>query len=231
MAGTADEERLAHLSSRVERLLTVVEGQQEQGKLEFVLVIVLALTALGSTWCAYQSQLWNGTQLVRLADAEIATQLANEGALAAMQRTTLHGTVLLHYVDAMHRGDTVLAEAIHMRMESPLREAVDAWLKLDPFHNPSAPRVRDMAEYVLPELVKSKEEGARAADLRTKALSAGSNGDSYVLLTLMFASVLFFGGITGTFRSRRLRVSLASIACAMFLATVGWAATMPVCGG
>lgn len=219
------------LEVKLTRALQALEKQQRPGSLELALVIILGLTALGSTWCAYQSQLWNGVQLVQLSDAEVATQDANEHALAAMERTTLHGMILLHYLEAVQRGDSALAEAIHARMESPMREALDAWLKLDPIHRLDAPQVRKMPQYVLPELQQAEKSRTRASESRTAAMNAGNLGDAYVLLTLIFASVLFFGGITGTFQSRRLRIGLAGVACALFLTTVAKLATMPVCSG
>ena len=219
------------LAARMDRVLTAIENRQQQGWLDFVLVLILALTALGSTWCAYQSQLWNGLQLVRLADADLATQHANELTLAGQLRRSLHGTILLHYVEAIHRGDARMADLIHQRMESPLREAIDAWRALDPLNNPSAPQVANMPQYVLPELQEAKQHQYEALESRASAQQAGQNGDTYVLLTLMFASVLVFGGITGTFPSRRLRLGLAGIACVLFAITVFRLAWMPVCSG
>jgi hypothetical protein len=47
----------------------------------------------------------------------------------------------------------------------------------------------------------------------------------------MFASVLFFGGITGTFTVRRVRVGLAGIALLLFLITLAMLIQLPVCVG
>lgn len=219
------------IDAKLTRILAAVEQDRQQGGMELALVIILSLTALCSTWCAYQSERWNGTQSVLLADAELASQEAQQRTLAGMQRRTLDGLVLLHYLDAKQRKDDVLANAIHLRMPSPLRETVDAWLKLDPFNNPDVPAPGKMREYVLVEDQEAKAAREKASQLRTVALSAGTNGDTYVLLTLLFASVLFFGGITGTFQSRRLRRGLASVACLLFVMTVIRLAFMPVCKG
>jgi hypothetical protein len=222
---------LPDLAMKLDRVLEVIKEQQRQGALELVLVIVLAMTALGSTWCAYQSQLWNGVQIVRLSDAEIASQEARGNTLAALQRRTMDGLAVLHFMDALQRSDVKAVEAIRRRMPSPLREATEACLALDPLNNPEAPGPLRMPQYELVEEQDAERAHARAVELRGRAQQAGNNGDTYVLLTLLFASVLFFGGITGTFQSRRLRVGLAGIACLMFLATVGSLATMPVCRG
>jgi len=50
-----------------------------------------------------------------------------------------------------------------------------------------------------------------------------------VLLTVVFASVLFFGGIARAFDSRPLRTILAALAVLLFLGTLVALTTMPVC--
>lgn len=61
------------------------------------------------------------------------------------------------------------------------------------------------------------------------AQKANEISDKYVLLTVMLASVLFFGGISGTIDSRLLRTSLLVIALISFLVTVSILGTMPIC--
>lgn len=215
----------------LKRILSAVEKDRRRGGLELVLMIILSLTALGSTWCAYQSQLWNGQQLALLSDADASTQDAHGFSLQAMQHHMLDAIVMLHFGEATLRDDTKLAGAIRSRMGSPLREAVEAWLKLDPFNNLEATPALKMPQYVLPELAQARSANETALRIRAQANTAGNHGDTYVLLSLMFASVLFFGGITGTFESRRVRTALATIAVLMFLVTLIRVATMPVCAG
>ena len=70
---------------------------------------------------------------------------------------------------------------------------------------------------------KQIEEKMEAAQV------ANETSDRYVLLTVMFASVLFFGGISGTIESRLLWTSLLVIALISFLVTVSILGTMPIC--
>jgi hypothetical protein len=58
---------------------------------------------------------------------------------------------------------------------------------------------------------------------------ANQTSDTYVLLTVLFAAVLFFGGIAGMADSRRLRIIILTIALALFVVTVAFLATMPIC--
>jgi len=49
-----------------------------------------------------------------------------------------------------------------------------------------------------------------------------------VLGVVLFASALFFAGMSTKLTSPRLRVTMLSIACAVFLVTALWIATSPV---
>lgn len=222
----ADQEGHSEL---LHRILATLEGSRRQNGLDLLLAVLLSVTALASTWCAYQSQLWNGVQVVTLADAEIATQLSNEKTLAATLRKTMDALILFQYLEARQRNNTGWAEVIHRGMPTTMREAVDAWLKLDPEHNPDAPPPGQLAQYVLTESQEAEQARQQAATLRNKAQQAGHHGDDYVLLTMLFALVLFFAGIACTVQPARLRWGLTILACLLFVITafrLGW---VPVC--
>ena len=51
---------------------------------------------------------------------------------------------------------------------------------------------------------------------------------NYVLGVVLFASSLFFAGMSTKLASRRLRVVMLSIGCAVFVFTAVWIATSPV---
>jgi hypothetical protein len=111
-----------------------------------------------------------------------------------------------------------------------MKTAVEAWLKLDPFNNPDAPSSPfKMAEYVQKELQEAKGDDELSAQEHHAAELANHASDTYVLLTVAFTSVLFFGGIAGSFHSRRLRIVFFVIALMLFLATVAILGTMPIC--
>ena len=58
---------------------------------------------------------------------------------------------------------------------------------------------------------------------------ANHNADTYVLLTTMFATVLFFAGIAGTVNAHRLRITILVIALTLFVVTLVILGTMPIC--
>ena len=111
-----------------------------------------------------------------------------------------------------------------------MRKALDAWLKTDPLHNPHAPLTPfQMAEYVQPELLEAQHQQKTAEKMEAAARQANQFSDHYVLFTVLFATVLFFGGISGTFRSRRLQLTAFAIAVLLFVVTVVGLGTMPIC--
>ena len=86
-----------------------------------------------------------------------------------------------------------------------------------------------MAEYVQPELLEAQRQKREAEKMEAAARQANQFSDQYVLLTVLFATVLFFGGISGTFRSRRLQLTAFAIAVLLFVVTVVGLGTMPIC--
>jgi hypothetical protein len=86
-----------------------------------------------------------------------------------------------------------------------------------------------MAEYVQKELKEAKHPDDLSAEEHSAAEKANEASDTYVLLTVGFTSVLFFGGINGTLRSARLRISFFVIALLLFVVTMAFLGTMPIC--
>jgi hypothetical protein len=123
-----------------------------------------------------------------------------------------------------------MASLLLARLRPESKKAFEAWLKTDPFNNPAAPSGPfKMAEYVQPELEEAKRQDERFAQEHAAAQKANETSDTYVLLTVLFASVLFFGGIAGTLASRRLRLMILAISLALFVVTLVFLATMPIC--
>lgn len=58
------------------------------------------------------------------------------------------------------------------------------------------------------ETAPVKRQEGQSAQEYARAMQANQTSDTYVLLTVLFASVLFFGGIAGTVDSRRCRISI-----------------------
>jgi hypothetical protein len=214
----------------LQRILSAVEKNERNRRLEIASAVLLGLATTASAWCAYQATLWSGAQTFHLAAAEHEGRESTEQTLAANQSRSFDVQGLVTYLEAKSRGDEKLAGLFFTRFRPEARKALDAWFKTDPFNNPNASlRPFEMAEYVQPEKEAAKRAEDEAARLMTEARQASKNGDTYILLTVLFASVLFFGGIGGTFVSQRLSTIVFVIAVVLFGVTLFALGTMPIC--
>lgn len=217
----------------LKRVLDEIESSKRRQGLDILLAIVISLAALGSAWCAYQSSRWNGTQLGLIGEADFRVVEATREMIWSLQWRTVDALMLMHFVEASESGETKSAEAIRVRFRPEARAAMEEWLKSDPLNNPQASLQPFMSNEAYRAAVGAKgEELQKAAEnAQQQAREAGNNGDRYTLLALLYATVMFLGGITGTFDARGVRRLLAVVALLLFVATGVALALSPVCGG
>jgi hypothetical protein len=227
----ADPLCTADTSALLQRVLAVVENDTRRGRLELALAIILSLATLASTWCGYQAQSWAGVASTSQSAADTAERQAAEDTIVGLQLRTFDGIALLNYWTALRAGDTQSQELILAHVRPQLRRAIEAAIADGILTSPGRTGPLQRPEYVLVEEQEAARLRKEAGVLNTAAANAGRYSGAYVMLTLMFASVLFFGGITGTFRSRRVRVGLATIALAVFVLTVTNLVGLPVHAG
>jgi hypothetical protein len=212
------------------RILDAVEPEKRKQWFEIVCAIVLALTTTASAWCAYQSKVWGGAQMGRSNRAQQAMRAIAVDSLAAMQARAFDASMFIAYMQARIDGNKAMESFLGQRFRPEMKPAVEAWLKLDPLNNSAAPPSPfRMAEYMQQEAADVAHQEELAANAAKSAREARGFSDNYVLLTVVFASVLFFGGIARAFDSRPLRVVLASMAVVLFTGTLIILTTMPVC--
>jgi hypothetical protein len=112
------------------------------------------------------------------------------------------------WLNATQSGNRALANDIHVRMREEFLPAFDAWLATAP-----AGEIPDGTPFALPEYHLATEEQAarleaKASALFDKGTEANQIGDNFVLAAVLFASVLFFAGLAGTFDSARAQIFL-----------------------
>lgn len=213
------------------RILAAVEKTPQRGRLELAIAVILSLATLASTWCGYQSKQWGGVQGSKQAAADTAERQAAEDTIVGLQLRTFDGIELLSYWSALRQKDTQTMETIIARMRPALRKAVEASIAAGVLTNPEVAGPLKRPEYVLAEEQDARRLRDEAVQLNSDARKAGETAGEYVVLTLMFASVLFFGGITGTFTAKRVRIGLAWVALALFIFTTVVLAGLPMCRG
>ena len=229
---TDDETSPAQTSEMLRRILDAVEGQQRKRWVEITCAIVLALATMASAWCAYQSTLWGGVQTFRLAAAAKSAREAAKLEVETLDTRMFDKLLFVHYVEHRGAGNKQLEEFLAKRFRPEMDVAVKAWLATDPFNDPGAPRSPlQMPQYVQSELREAQRLHDESAAMYEAAERSNHLSDTYVLLTVLFAAVLFFGGISGTISNdaRRLRWTMQILSLLLFVGISTYLLTMPIC--
>ncbi|MEZ4692309.1 MAG: hypothetical protein R3A12_19980, partial [Ignavibacteria bacterium] len=133
------------------------------------------------------------------------------------------------YIDYAKAGNKELADFYFSRFEPLLKEVTLEWLKMDPFNNVNAPNSpMKLDSYKLDEEKEYSEEMSRYIKELENANEANHNSDSYLMLTVIFAAVLFFGGIASTLRSNLMRNASIFLSAVIFIISLVILFSMPV---
>ncbi len=166
--------------------------------LEIAAALLLSLATLGIAWSGYQAAKWSGLQARRYTQASTARSLANRAStLAAQDRTQdlLNFNRWLEVYDRrQHRagrrstnGGSATSSGPRSTRGSPTTRCTT------PNAIPSPLREKN---YVLANTVKA-DKLERLGDVRfEQGKEATENADDYVFVTVFFAVVLFFAGIS-----------------------------------
>ena len=189
--------------------------------IELTAAILLALATIGSAWSGYQSALWSGIQTIQFSESAAMRTKSGLAQNVASRKLSIDVDVFLRYLEQRRMGDSTAAQFLFERFRPALRRATIKWLKTDPINNPDAPRNPfEMSEYNLPEFAQVDSLLA-TADLRAEsAKQANRTSDNYVLLTVLFASVLFFAGVGTKFMSTHLSAIMLGFGGVIFLTAV-----------
>ncbi len=200
-----------------------------------------------TAWSAFQSTKWSGTQATHFARAgALRTDSAKEASTANTQEIVDVDT-FVSWVGALaqERGGDPLASTdaaglykpdpeslsgfLFERFRDEFQPAVKAWLKMRPLENLDAePTPFSVPEYRLAARQRSNHL-ATAADVQASlARRDNQRGDNYVLTTVLFASVLFFAGVSSKLGSTRNRMLTIGLAVIVLIAGISILITFPV---
>ena len=175
--------------------------------LELIAALLMSMATLGIAWSGYQAARWSGEQAELYTEASAARSLANRASVFASQERLQDLTNFNRWLELSTVGDTELASLYERRFRDEFRPAFTAWVAQDPLHNPNAiPSPLRMPEYQPAELLKSDALEVRADRKFEEGKQATENADKYVFITVFFAAVLFFAGMSLRFAWPRLRV-------------------------
>ena len=186
--------------------------------LEILAALLLSLATLGIAWSGYQAAKWSGLQARRYTQASTARSFANQASTLAAQDRTQDLLNFNRWLEEYTAGDTDLTNLYERRFRDEFRPAFDRWLAADPLHNQDAtPSPLLEKNYVLANMVKA-DKLERLGDLRfEQGKEATEHADDYVFVTVFFAVVLFFAGISLRFRWYPMRVTIMVLGAVLLL--------------
>ncbi|MDQ1430386.1 MAG: hypothetical protein QOF40_988, partial [Actinomycetota bacterium] len=179
---------------------------------EILAALLLSLATLGIAWSGYQAAKWSGIQARRYTQASTARSLANRSATLAAQDRTQDLLNFNRWLEVSTAGNTQLADLYQRRFRDEFRPAFNRWSTVDPLHNVNAtPSPLLEKNYVLAAAVKA-DRLEQVGDRRfEEGKSATENADDYVFVTVFFAIVLFFAGISLRFEWMLMRTIILGI--------------------
>ena len=205
-----------HSDSQLSRALDdLVHRFDRVDWLELAATVVMSLAVLVAAWSAYQASLWGGVQAANASQysAQLTESSEITTLITAQQESDAQvmSTWLTMAADENVRGMQILEE----RFDDTLRPAFDVWIagSIDGEVPPGLPQ--DLPEYEagFEELLDAKNfYVAGATEATETAAEANRTGDSFVLVTVIMASVLFFAGVGTKLKSQSIRVTMLVVA-------------------
>ncbi|MCB1247747.1 MAG: hypothetical protein KDB69_10805 [Acidimicrobiia bacterium] len=193
-------------------------------RIELVATIVLAIATILTAWSAFQSTKWSGTQANNYSAAGAARTESTRFDTRAGQLTQIDVAMYTDWVAAYFEESadgTIPAVTdgtyqptpgttsgfLYTRFRPEFRPAVEAWLATDPVGNPDAPPTPfAMEEYVVADRLEAERLQTEADERAQAARDANQTSDNYVLTMVLFASVLFFAGVSSKLYLPRNRI-------------------------
>jgi hypothetical protein len=197
---------------------------------EVFATVLLALATIASAWSAYQAARWSSHEALRFNEATALRVQSEEADDLADAELDIDVEMFVDYLAALRAGDLQGAEYFESTLfRDEMKTAVKAWRATDPPNNPDAPAVPfEMEEYRNANKEESQELEREAQAKVVEAKEAIRNSDFYILLTVLFASVLFFAGISTKFKAPGLRVAVLLIGTFFFIGSLVVLLTQPI---
>lgn len=180
--------------------------------------IVLSIVAVATAWSGYQAAKWDAfsaEQYALHADTLMSSEVkaAEAGQDHLYDSTTFNG-----WMFSMNARNQALMDFYVRRFRPDYRVAFDAWIKLDPFHNPDAPAGPAlMPEYKDTHADESAALAKKAQSYFRQAVASRNTGDQYVKVTVFLATVLLLTALSQRFKIVGPRIAVVTVAFALLV--------------
>jgi hypothetical protein len=207
--------------------VTAARGHHD--RVELVATLLLAIATVATAWSGYQSTRWNGEQAKAGGRANALRIESAKSAGLANAQTQIDVATFTQWVDAYSLKREQLADFYFKRFRAEFKPAVNAWIATRPLKNPDAPPTPfAMPQYKLQARAATARLEAQSELFAGKVRQDIQRASNYVLGVVLFASALFFAGMSTKLTAPRLRVAMLALGCTVFLLTAVWIATSPV---
>jgi hypothetical protein len=207
----------------------VTTAGRHVNRFELLATVLLALATVATAWSGYQSTRWNGEQAKAAARANALRIDGSKSDALANSQSEIDVATFTQWVNAYARKETVLTDFYFKRFRAEFKPAVVAWVATRPLKNANAP----LTPFAMPQYKLAARAEAARFEAAAELSAAGARrylqrSSNYVLGVVLFASALFFAGMSAKLTSTRLRLALLAIGCVVFLGTAIWIASSPV---
>lgn len=184
-------------------------GSRFEEVIEIFEAVVLALVAVATAWSGYQAARWDNHRAELYGEAS-SLRITAEGLAALGGQERIYDTTTFNsWLNARSRGDHKLAELFERRFRGEYRVAFEDWMKTDPFANSHAPPGPSfMITYRNLKTQQSEILVSQAVAVFDQGTKSGANGDGYVRITVLLATVLLLTAISQRFRIVAVRTGL-----------------------
>jgi hypothetical protein len=208
-------------------MLTTVDAKNER-LFELATTVLLAVATVGTAWSAYQAREWTGEQAQGTSHATAKRIGVNREAALANRQVQIDVATFIQWVDARQQGRSGLASFYRARFRKEFQPAFLAWLATKPFTNRAAPKTPfELGQYRLAADRQAQRLELKAAADSAHAKDANERADNYMLAVVLFASSLFFAGISTKLHTSTAKLVLLAVGTVLFLGTAVWLATLP----
>ena len=194
------------------------QSSRTEFAIEILEALILALVAVSTAYSGFQAAQWDGHQAELYAEANALYNKANGLVTTNGQEAIYNSNTLNAWLNAKMQGEQEIVDFYGRRFLPEFKPAFDAWIKLDPINNTSAPPGPIfMPQYHSSKLEEANELTAEAAAKFEEGTEARATADDYIRSTVFLATVLVFLAISQRFEIKSIRTGLIILSFGLLL--------------
>jgi hypothetical protein len=195
-------------------------------RVEVIAAVILSITTILTAWSAFESAKWSGLQSIAFSQAGAKRTESVRFSTLAGQQTAVDVAL---FTEAVATDNTELADFLRERFRPEFVEPFELWVASEPRTNPDAASSPfAMEEYEL-EATGEADRLVLAAEQRAQdGLDHNQTSDNYVLMTVLFAIVLFFVAVGTRFDALQIRIGLIGLAAVGLISGIVVLSTFPI---